>query len=178
MVVSGYYTPLMSEHMSEQIDALRLARQGRTISAVFKQERMPRLGQYLHTDQDDVHVQVEFGLDGRLAWMRGTIRTELEMICQRCMEPMQQYVDISFQLGLVKSEAKADELPEGYEPLLVSAEPASLLEIVEDELILSLPIVAMHDRKDCPASEKLLEMEQEQPKMENPFAVLSALKKH
>ena len=89
---------------------------------------------------------------------------------------MVQPLDLDFRLGLVHSQEAAGQLPGRYEPLLVTAEPALIADIVSDEVLLALPIVALHhDRADCRALSK----EYQSPdgaQRENPFAVLAELK--
>ena len=80
------------------------------------------------------------------------------------------------RLGLIRDEADEAGLPEGYEPLLVPDDgmlrPA---ELVEDELILAVPVVPVMPgteavEQDWPATEKKY-------RQANPFAALAALKK-
>lgn len=177
----GYYTRLMSEHLPEYIDVMRLARQGRAVSGSYPVSSMRRLQGYLSGPQGSVALVLQFGIDeNRLAVMRGEIRADLGLLCQRCMEPMQYHVEVPVELALVESEERAGRIPDNYEPLILTEEPSSLLEIVEDELILSLPIVAMHEAQQCAASALLRSADADtgEPERENPFAVLSELKKH
>jgi uncharacterized protein len=95
------------------------------------------------------------------------------------MQAMTLPLTLEVNLGIVTSKEAAEALPENYDPLLVTAEPMKAADIVEDELILALPIVAMHEVKDCPSGEEFQRMEDEpaQPERENPFAILAELKK-
>ena len=171
----------MSEHLPEYIDPLRLARQERSVSGSYSLSAMHRLQAYLTDDQGSVEVSLQFGMDdNRLMVIRGELHAELGLLCQRCMEPMRLQVNVPMQLAIVDSEERADALPDDYEPLVVTGDSSSLLEIVEDELILSLPIVAMHEQDQCTATGLLSSSDDdiEVVEKENPFAVLSELKKH
>jgi uncharacterized protein len=83
-------------------------------------------------------------------------------------------------LGVVEDLAAADRLPAELDPLLIEG-PTSVREMVEDELILALPVVAMHEHAQCPAREVL---EQYVPQAgssdgeerHNPFAILTSLR--
>jgi uncharacterized protein len=85
-------------------------------------------------------------------------------------------VRIVQRLGLIRDEADEAALPEGYEPLLVPVDgELRTAELVEDELILAVPVVPVKPgseavERDWPATQ----VEQERA---NPFAALSALKK-
>ena len=85
-------------------------------------------------------------------------------------------LDLDFRLGLVASDEAANALPDRYEPLLVTAEPAHIADVIAEEVLLAIPIVPRHsDRVDCQEFVKdYTPPESEQRK--NPFAVLAGLK--
>ena len=125
----------------------------------------------------DLQVVMELGRDpDGTYYLAGTIRGEVQLCCQRCLEAMPMSLDLEFRLGLVQSQEAASRLHGSYEPLLVTAEPALLADIVSDEVLLALPIVPLHDdRAEC----RSLTKEYQSPNMpqrENPFAVLAELK--
>jgi len=69
-----------------------------------------------------------------------------------------------------------DTLSDRYEPLLVTAEPANIADIVSDEVLLALPIVPLHRVSDgCNADLKAYKPPEDEQR-ENPFAVLAGLK--
>jgi len=109
----------------------------------------------------------------------GQLKTDLALICQRCLERYDIPVEVELKLNWVKSEQDAKKLPLRYEPLLVESIPLKLNDVIEDELLLALPIIAMHELDECNAAkfvtnDKAAEIEKEKP---NPFAVLAELKK-
>ena len=75
---------------------------------------------------------------------------------------------------------QAEALPEAYEPIEVNEfGEIDLLAMVEDEIILSLPVVPVHDSEHCEVSEADMvfgELPDEAQKP-NPFAVLASLKR-
>jgi uncharacterized protein len=100
------------------------------------------------------------------------------------MGVMELPVATQTQLGIVSTREAAQRLPERYEPLLLPTdddEGISIASIVEDELILALPLVAKHNIEDCPQGNAFLGTKDGQQdaatmQRENPFAVLSQLK--
>jgi uncharacterized protein len=77
-------------------------------------------------------------------------------------------------------EEVEDELPDVYEPVEVDDQgEISLFQTLEDELILSLPIVALHAEKDCKQKRDKMSFGKIEPADErpNPFAVLKELKR-
>ena len=75
--------------------------------------------------------------------------------------------------------AEADLLPESYEPLLVNEPTVSLLEMIEDELLLSLPLVIRHEESECQLKQEYSNgaTDDHEGPAEHPFAVLEQLKK-
>ena len=179
--LSQYHARLMSGRLPDYVDFLRLARQGQRLRGELSQSRMPRLATSLRGDTGVARVDLDFGLDARRQPMlRARIETELVMECQRCLAHYTLPVRVETVFGLIEHESQAERLPEGYEPLLVGDEPMSPLELVEDELILALPVVARHehDDPDCRpqpmrAPDETVAQDRGRP---NPFAVLSRLK--
>ncbi len=172
----------------ETIEPLALAVRGRTLEGCLPLSSLLRLLPLLATDaaalstQSDVEYLLEFGVDeGGSPRVAGSVKATLPLTCQRCMETMGFSVSTQTRLGIVSSRAAAQQLPECYDPLLVLDDEITVASIIEDELILALPLVAMHNNEECPKSIALLNTEGGQEdvttmRRENPFAVLSQLK--
>ncbi|MDT8384204.1 MAG: YceD family protein [Gammaproteobacteria bacterium] len=167
------------------IEPFELAAQHRTLAGHLPVSSLPRLIPLLITDdlvvlgRCRVDYVLNFGVDeGGVPGLTGTLQAVLPLQCQRCMEELAFPVSLVLNLALVKSRQAAQQLPENYDPLLVLPdEETSVESIIEDELILALPQVAMHEIKDCPKGEAFLNTEDgSAPQRENPFAVLAQLK--
>ena len=79
-----------------------------------------------------------------------------------------------------EDQEQADALPEAYEPVEVNDHgEVDLFQLLEDELIISLPIVALHAEEDCEVGEDDMTFGKIDPANErpNPFAVLKELKR-
>jgi len=168
------------------IDPLRMAETRRLLQGTLALAEMARLGESLQDTQGEVQVSLEFGIDNEgIRFIRGHVQATVSLICQRCLEAMRYPLDSEFLLGLVRSTAEAEKLPSQYEPLVVEDEPLFLRDIIEDELLLALPIVAMHAPEECSADLNVApQPEQAQEDKDtgatagnNPFAVLADLKK-
>jgi uncharacterized protein len=172
----------MRQQLPKEIDPFRFAQQGREIEGELNLEEMERLADLLYSNEGKVEVKLKFDVDNMgTPFVRAEFATTLSLTCERCMGAMEWPVSIETSLGLVKHEKLAESLAEQYEPWVLedtaSINPADL---VEDELILSLPIVAKHEH-DCLPEEALFSgdketEEGEAEKPDSPFAVLSALK--
>ncbi len=168
----------MSDHFGELIEPLSLAEKGRTLTGRLPLSRLDRLCQSLQNGKGVVDISLDFDKDevGQPRVM-GRLTAILQLQCQRCMQAMGLPVSVDVHLGIVRTQKQAQSLPDNYDPLLVSDEPMTAVDIVEDELILALPLVALHEMKDCPAAGAQDEQDEVAAQRENPFAVLAELKK-
>ena len=131
----------------------------------------------LISDAGELQVELQLGkdLDGT-CFIAGAIQGEIVLRCQRCMEGMTLPLDLEFRLGLLRDESAVGALSDCYEPLVVTAEPAYIADIISDEVLLALPIVPLHkDSDECHAQIKAYKPPQGEQR-DNPFAVLAELK--
>jgi uncharacterized protein len=120
------------------------------------------------------------GASSEQIWLVLSAEVALPQTCQRCLGPVEVPILFEREFRFVASEAVAEvEDEESEEDVLVLSRDFNLLELVEDELLMALPVVPKHEV--CPGAVKLqvadpdfVEEEQEKP---NPFAVLEQLKK-
>ena len=168
----------MSVGLPQQIDIRRFAESGRHLEGEISLEDCPRLKQVASAGEDPIAFVLDFEKqhDGRLV-IHGDIHGQVVQECQRCLQPATIDLNCEVSIGVVGSEAEAELLPDGLDPVIVEDE-LNLIELIEDELLLALPIVPAHEHCDLP--ESILSGEDhntEPPKRENPFAVLASLKK-
>lgn len=163
--------------LPRQINILRAADQGLQFSGKLLLADMARLTSSLLVNEGEVDVSLAFGKDeAGYRFIRGKLDCLVQMQCQRCSEPMTVELNENFTLSPVLSDGQARSVPSEYEPLMVDIEDQELLPIIEDELILQLPIVAKHDNDNCHAAEPAAANKNETLKV-NPFAEqLSKLK--
>jgi uncharacterized protein len=111
-------------------------------------------------------------------WLHLRARTTVRLTCQRCLQPVDEALAVARSFRFVADEAEAERLDELAEEEDVLALPPrgrlDLLPLVEDELILALPLVPRHEV--CPEPLPLPEDEPEAAPAEHPFAALAALK--
>jgi uncharacterized protein len=175
---------MFDERLPVHVDLLRMAETGRLLEGRYAISEMDRLHDSLLDNSGEVTVSLEFGIDAEgIRYMKGRLQTELTLECQRCLQAMQAPIDAEFALGLVRSNDAAELLPSHYEPLLVESDSLFLRDIIEDELLLALPLVAMHEAKQCIDVNALADSADErevddsgESKKDNPFAALAALK--
>ena len=169
------------------VDPFRQASLGAEYEGEFPLERMSRLRDLLVGESGgSVRYRLRFSQPGsRRHRLEGELETTVALSCQRCFRPSRYQVEARFVFELVESEAELELLDETEEGLLVEDERISLPRLLEDEILLALPAIAVHaDVGDCQGSDWQRWMDAEQAKVivdecerqENPFAALAGLK--
>jgi len=183
-----YNSPLMSrppQRLPVEVDPFRLAQAGRILEGSLALQQMKRLQPLLISDEGDVEVALEFGIDGMgVHYLRGQLRAPLALVCQRCLEPLSLDAELRVELAFVHNAVQAEAIPAPYEPYVVEATPLMLVDILEEELLLFLPPIPRHELAECAAQDRLsppdadTEIKTQTPQRdENPFSVLENLKK-
>jgi uncharacterized protein len=167
----------MSTTLPLVLDAWRMVSAGRRFEGRIPLRSMTRLGASLLEPEGDCEYVVEFGRDGLgQAFVDLELHAQMPLLCQRTLERFFYTVAINQRLGLIRSEAEEAALLPEVEAVLVddhgNVHPADL---IEDELILAIPVVPVSPDSEAIEAEwpdEIVEIE-EKP---NPFAALSALK--
>ena len=135
-----------------------------------------RLRDSLFDAQGEVRFALAFDRDAlQVPYVELRIEAQLPLECQRSLRRFELPLRLVQRLGLIRDEADEAGLPEGYEPLLVPADGMlRSAELVEDELILAVPVVAVAPGTD--AMERDWPVEDAEQEQANPFAALAALK--
>lgn len=107
-----------------------------------------------------------------------TMAGAAQLKCQRCLEVLEIPIDSTTRVGLVASEADVGSVPEDLEPMLAPDGRTSIGEIVEEELLLALPIVPLHEQECAVApSAPLMTDAPEEQTTQRPFEQLGELLK-
>jgi uncharacterized protein len=129
------------------VDAAVCARAGSTIERSFSAAELPRLREAGGNDGSSIEAKFQFSqFDGRPA-VTGELHGKAMLTCQRCMQPAAIDIDDTFQVLIVEEE-RGDE-PGGYEPVVAKASQLDLAWLAEEQALLALPLVPMHERGDC-----------------------------
>ncbi|TRW49804.1 23S rRNA accumulation protein YceD [Aliidiomarina halalkaliphila] len=163
------------------VDPVRNSGKRLSFDGVIPSKNLPRFNEVLASPCSDVEVTLTFDTDEqKIHYFRGRARANVELACQRCGESMPWELETEFQYAPITRRQTAEELPEHYEAAVLNELGEVLLHpLVEDELLVALPLVAKHTEQDCAIKSDAmswgeLPKEAEKP---NPFAVLQKLKK-
>ncbi|MCP5208954.1 MAG: DUF177 domain-containing protein [Hahellaceae bacterium] len=162
------------------VDAIKLADQNIELKGVFDICRLERLASLLLDKSGTASVDLRFFRDEMgLRVIKGTISAQVLLECQRCLEPVEVNLNSEMSLSLVFTDEQAKALSKSYDALMVSAnEDLSLLDLVDEELLLCLPDYAYHETDDCQINYKKQDddFQAAEAKKKNAFSVLSDLK--
>ncbi len=163
------------------LDSRKVFRQGLLVEGSIAVAELKQLCSMLSSAEGRVNARLEFGFDdARRRKIEGRVYGELSLQCQRCLDTVRVAVSEPVNLAVVSSEDSARQLPADIDPLLDVNEEIRPAELIEEQMILGLPIVATHEHCEphtasvtppSKASDK-----QSAPSTSNPFAVLAALK--
>jgi len=120
-----------------------------------------------------VHFTRERGLAVAELALEGTAQLQ----CQRCLQPLQFPLQARVRLALLSSEAQAARVPPELEPVLASGGKLSLGELITEELLLSLPLVPLHEAAHCGVAPSPATPPSQPVQTHRPFAQLADLLK-
>jgi uncharacterized protein len=166
-----------------EVEPFRAAKRRLDYQGIVPAGQMPRLAQATLAVSKDAEASIHFEIDPQgLTVMTGEATTEVVLECQRCGEPFNLALHVEFQYAPVNDHQLMDELPQAYEPLELNENGEFYLrQVLEDEFLLALPLIAMHSLADCKVQEQVRtfgEIPTQEGNMQpNPFAILQSLKK-
>jgi uncharacterized protein len=166
------------QSVPETLDAWRQVAARRGYEGRVPLASLERLADLLAEPEGEVAFALDFDRDSLgVAYVGLTATAELPLLCQRTLERFLLPVRIEQRMGLIRDEAEEAGLPPGYEPLLLDdSGELRTLDLVEDELILAVPVVPVMPGTEAVEREWAdgASAEAERP---NPFAALASLKK-
>ena len=149
----------------EAVDAWRMVAARREFEGRIPLATMVRLRDSLLQPEGDARYVLAFGIDAlKVPFAELRIEAELPLECQSSLQRFLLPVQLVQRLGLIRDEADEAALPPEYEALLV-----------EDELILALPVVPVSP--DAEAVERDFAPTAEETAQASPFAALAGLKR-
>ncbi|MEO8297032.1 MAG: DUF177 domain-containing protein [Burkholderiales bacterium] len=174
-----------------RLDVRAFATAGASIHGELPVAQLSRLSLSLHTQAtDQPPPAVTWSATGEARkrqvggpepWIHLQASVVAPLTCQRCLQRADEPLDVDRWFRFVGSEELAAELDEqSDDDVLVESRVFDLLALIEDELLLTMPMVPMHDQ--CPAAPRHaqasvahLDADPVAPKRQ-PFAALAALK--
>jgi len=175
-----YYTRPMLPPWSKPLDIDRLAGAAADIDFSVPLAELPRLRSQLASVEGIVRGRAHFTREDGFVVADLTLSGNALLTCQRCLQPMGEPVNSSVRVALITTEGDASRVPEHLEPVLASGGRISVGELVEEELLLALPIVPLHRQPgECAVQADTPVATEQTPEQttQRPFAQLDKLLK-
>lgn len=166
------------------------AREGAALQGEWPATSLPRLAEAAAPESDpaqwpavswSAHGEIRTPRGGETqVWLELAAQAQVALTCQRCLKPVREDLAVSRWFRFVRDEGQAAELDmDSDDDVLALARHLSLRDLVEDELLLALPVVPRHEVCPEPLPHANVEDDEAAPaeKRPNPFAALAALKK-
>ena len=161
------------------ISPSRSAQRRLVCQGVFKLSDMTRLLAECESKSEHVQVSVKFDVDERgLTVLSGTGSALVALTCQRCNEVFEQPLEVDFTFSPAKDPEAAENIPSYYDVIELDENgEINLRELVEEELMLVMPLIPRHEIQDCSADADSVwgELPEELEKP-NPFDALKKIK--
>jgi len=177
---------MFNESFLRRVDCFKLSHQGAHISSHIEIAKLKRFASALAGDGGIADVVLDFDVDEQgVRHAAGTVSADVKVLCQRCLLPMDLQVSAEVDVAFVHDDAQAVHLPKQYEPVIVDDENCvDLLDVVEDDLLLALPLVTYHLEDACSGvsryetgNDAYFKEDAQIEERANPFDVLEQLKK-
>jgi len=159
------------------VDHYKMANQAQELVGSLPLSEFARLCATVSGDEEEVHLRLAFSKsDHNRTHVSGEASTAVTLVCQNCMS------EFEFELyGLIDAEIVADEaelasLEDEQDGLVSTERVVALTQLVEDELMLAVPMIPRHKEADCPGNAFQPETKSEPAGSENthrPFAGLA-----
>jgi len=172
-----------------KLDVGAFAREGASLEGEWPAPSLPRLAEAAAPESAPAQwPPVRWSAQGEIRtpkggeaqiWLALSAQAQVSLTCQRCLKPVREDLEVSRWFRFVRDEDQAAELDmDSEDDVLSLPRHLDLRELVEDELLLELPVVPRHEECPEPLPHANID-EEEAPSQErpNPFAALAALKK-
>ena len=140
-------SPLYVWYSLNELEAL--GRRQAQLNGKIEIGRLTRLCELLMSDKGSVSARFEFSQQGvDRTTVDLSYKGTLDLVCQRCLESVTEEISGRVLFVILEDDSMVSSAPEDHEPIVLSGIRCQPAEIVEDELIISLPLVARHSQID------------------------------
>jgi uncharacterized protein len=148
--VDTYHTRPMTEPWSQLSDVDRLADRHADVAFEIPLDRLPRVRAQIADSGGKVSGVAHFRREAGFRVAELDMQGVASLVCQRCLEPMKWPVGSTARVALIAAESEADRVPQEFETVLAPENRIRVQDLVEEELLLSLPLVPLHaDASEC-----------------------------
>ena len=140
---------------ADKVDVEVLATEGASFERRYDLDRFARLADVIAAPGGEAVARFRFlHLAEDVPGCELSVEAEASLRCERCLEIFRQPLRSQARLAFVAGEADEGRVPDDCEAVTLGPDRASLSELVEDELLLSLPVVPLHGEGTACAAER------------------------
>ena len=158
------------------IDPARFARDEARLSGMLSLTRLPRLADVLFDQQGNINYELRgyTNANGQPA-LHLSVGGDLAVRCQRCLERLPLHIDVTRDLVLVAGARETEPVDDEDDDTdtIPGVTALDVLDLVEQEVVLSLPMAPRHPEAACEA-----QLAAQTGTATSPFSALAGLKKH
>ncbi len=156
----------------KHIDSVRFCKEAQQLAGILAPVDLPRLAaEVLPASNFKVEWRAEGESPDALVL---SLQSKVQMKCQRCLNTIDEHIDVSYRFQFVKDEQAAQAYDEENDEAdaLVHSRQFDLQELIEDEMLMALPLVSLHEACPDVGAAAFLPVDAKP----NPFALLKNLK--
>jgi uncharacterized protein len=158
------------------INSIEFAKKALELHDIIALSQFSRLHDVLVPRDGTLHYRLRGANENGRLRLHLSVHGTLQLRCQRCLEPFKFELDVDSSFLVVPDESTISILEENLElgddeDCLVAETEMRVMDLIEDEILLALPLAPKHPSEICDASEHLNEL-----KKPSPFAVLQGWK--
>jgi uncharacterized protein len=171
---------MLMQPLPNTLDVRKAAARGVSLSGTVEPADLGRLAELLQGKEGSVQADISLSKDEENRFLiHVVVAAQLTVTCQRCLSGLAVSLATENTIAVVWTDEQAGHLPRYLDALVCANEDCNLWELVEDELILSLPAFNYHETQEC--KELLIGyappiLEDQDGDKPNPFNVLAQLK--
>ena len=172
-----YDTRPMPEDGSRLCNVAALADEARHVELAVPLARLDRIAPQLTSTEGTAEGRVALDrIQGHIV-AEVPVEAKVGLECQRCLLPVTLQISGSSRVALVESEAAVANVPPELETALAPDGRLRLADLLEEELLLALPVAPHHPDGQCPGEGRGTEPEDTAEPTQRPFANLGELLK-
>jgi uncharacterized protein len=133
----------MSPALADLVNAKELAGRSASLERSLDLRQLPRVAEAGALKGTHVQAKLHFAIFQGKATVDVQVEGVAVLECQRCLKPCETELHESEQVIVAANDA--EDVPGGFEPFIGDVESLSLSALIEEQVLLGLPLVPLHD---------------------------------
>ncbi len=143
---------MLETEFTAEIDPIQYAKESRHLCVHLPLQQFKRLQEIVGCEPQPnlIACDLRFTLNEQgVATIKGKFSVEVELQCQRCGHTFTTVLQANCELYPMVTEQQMALLDNAMDVLVTAGEKINIIDIIEDELIVALPMFAKHAEAEC-----------------------------